>query len=372
MTVGRLSQQPVEVLLDTDPKSRLSSGIVEVLLDSNPKSRLSLPIVEILFKEPLVALDIDLVTSVTASFDLGKTVPLNTSLIIFATFTNDLEAGEFDTLLNISVSTNFTLDTTTFLNTSLINSASISFNLLVSVFFTHLNASSSITSALLIFKVAALNTSLTNSLTASFSIRYKKASLVANLNVSALSVFDFINRSSSQLTLSQSISAELIANRSINQSLLFNQTAAFNADAFPIANSQLIFNQVAYGLLTSNVCIFQSASSVVLLPPPLLDDTENIMSDMVLHRSYSGNITTYLKRTKTRRLGYTFRISRLKSLELETFINNNNSNNFKMINWKGELWERVRFLNNPFDFVENSGPQEVEINLELEGEKVSA
>jgi len=112
----------------------------------------------------------------------------------------------------------------------------------------------------------------------------------------------------------------------------------------------------------------------IVLPAPELDDKENNVSDMLVKRAMDGTRRVYVKRSTSRRLAYTFDMTRQKGLELEEFLTTYNAEHIRMQNWKGEIWD-VQLLTNPLDFVQNRrhSPDgaNVAINLEFEGVKLS-
>lgn len=111
---------------------------------------------------------------------------------------------------------------------------------------------------------------------------------------------------------------------------------------------------------------------VSFLPDPESSDVENLLNNMDIHRSMSGNkVYTYVRSTEQRRLTYEFRLTRMKGLELRAFIEAYYADQIRMTNHKSEIW-LVKFVNNPFEFsgIGRAGPTEyVNIQLQLEGTK---
>jgi hypothetical protein len=73
-------------------------------------------------------------------------------------------------------------------------------------------------------------------------------------------------------------------------------------------------------------------------------------------------------------LNYTFRLGRIKSLELEDFILNFAGSMWTVVNWKGETW-KVNLMNDPVELTAKSRyigeREEIDVILELEGVKIS-
>jgi len=144
------------------------------------------------------------------------------------------------------------------------------------------------------------------------------------------------------------------------------------------ATSLLTFNQVAIGTLLNEYMTLQSPfegpEHVITLPKPLVGNTENIVSDLLLKKSMNGVKRTYIKYNTSRRLTYTFSMTRNKGLEFEYFLKQHNGHSMKLTTWEGEIW-RVFLITNPLSFNQPRrgavcGPQ-VEIDLEFEGVQLS-
>ena len=119
---------------------------------------------------------------------------------------------------------------------------------------------------------------------------------------------------------------------------------------------------------------YNLVSTAIVLPTPLFDDSENLVSNMTLRKSMNNTMYTYVKTSRNRLLRYTFRLSRMKALELQAFVRLHNSDYIKIENWKGEVW-KARLTLNPLEFVQNSrfSPTNdgTDISLEFEGVKIS-
>ncbi len=108
--------------------------------------------------------------------------------------------------------------------------------------------------------------------------------------------------------------------------------------------------------------------TTTILPSPELADVENSQKGLTIKRAMDGTKRTYVKRSANRLLTYTFRLQRLKMLELEEFVRAYHSQPIFMTNHKDEQWT-VRFVSNPFEFgIDRRGNDGV-ITLNLEGIK---
>ncbi len=115
---------------------------------------------------------------------------------------------------------------------------------------------------------------------------------------------------------------------------------------------------------------FELIQTSVIIPNPLLDDNQSLVSNLTLRRSMDNTVRTYVKKSPNSRLRYTFTLSRLKSLELEAFFDSYNGADIKMLNWKGEIW-KVKLITNPVDFVQTRRAEpngdRTDVNVEFEG-----
>ena len=165
---------------------------------------------------------------------------------------------------------------------------------------------------------------------------------------------------SNLLILTQLVDYSWITNLTSQSWLLFKQ----NAVGTVVTSKKYVLLQAPYNFIQTSV----------VLPPPLFGDTENLISNINLRRAMNGLIYTYVKSSKSKILKYTFRLTRMKALELEEFFRYYNSYEIKMQNWKGEIW-KVNLTTNPIDFVQTGrdAPTEdrTDVNIEFEGVKIS-
>lgn len=181
----------------------------------------------------------------------------------------------------------------------------------------------------------------------------------------------------STLALTQTTVLDLTKEAAVTDSLGFSQTVISGA-AFSLSTStDLALTSAALGIVLDDDCYvvlqapFTGAATSIILPCPRWNDTEGLASTMSLRRSMNNRVQTYVKSNNRRRVNYTFRIlNRRQAIELVDFIKSHNSDEMRLLNWKGELW-KVYAVNNPFDFIQNGraapGGDLTDISIEFEG-----
>lgn len=91
---------------------------------------------------------------------------------------------------------------------------------------------------------------------------------------------------------------------------------------------------------------------------------------MVIKKAMDNTTYSFVKRTKNRRLKYTFQLNERKGDELRAFTTTYSADDIKLQNWKGEIW-RVKLITNPIEYSAAGrwGPvgDRIEVNLEFEG-----
>jgi hypothetical protein len=164
----------------------------------------------------------------------------------------------------------------------------------------------------------------------------------------------------SLLNLTQEAIGNRVATVSPSNTLALEQ----NAFAVVLGTKTYVMLQAPFNLI----------QTTVVLPNPLLNDNEGLVSNIMLRRSMDNTPYTYIKRSNSRVLKYTFTLNRLKALELEAFFDAYSGADIKMLNWKGELW-KVKLITNPIDFVQTRraepGGDQTDVNLEFEGVKLN-
>ena len=201
------------------------------------------------------------------------------------------------------------------------------------------------------------------------------------LTHSAVGILSFLEgAASSILNLTDSVSlAGSVFNLSAESQLNLTQLADADQEATRIASNSLNLQQHAFAvaLASKKYVLFQAPFKLIqtsiVLPNPLLDDNEGLVSNLMARRSMNNTLRTYVQTTKNRRLRYTFTLNRPKALEVEAFFDAYNGADIKMLNWKGELW-KVNLITNPIDFVQTRraepGGDRTDVNLEFEGVRI--
>lgn len=115
-------------------------------------------------------------------------------------------------------------------------------------------------------------------------------------------------------------------------------------------------------------------SVVTMLPNPLLSDVESRDQTVDHQRSMNNRLYTYGKDSGVERLTYTFDLTRMKSLELQAFVETMIGQQIKLTNHKAEIWY-VYIDNNPFEASEarrakgSPGNESDSVSITFEGER---
>jgi len=180
----------------------------------------------------------------------------------------------------------------------------------------------------------------------------------------------------SELALTQ-VAAPTLVLSSLGSSalaLVSEATVTTVLTGLTVISSTLELAQVAVATIVQNYIILQApypaVAAAVVLPNPQLDDKENSTSSSAVKRAMDGTTYTYVKKSASRMLSYTFDLTREKGLELQEFLASYNGERFKMQNWKGEVWD-VNLVTNPINYVQNVRGPNVGVNLQFEGVKIS-
>jgi hypothetical protein len=96
-------------------------------------------------------------------------------------------------------------------------------------------------------------------------------------------------------------------------------------------------------ILYTNQMSIRSPLGMIVLPPPELNDSEKTGNEVNIRRSISGVTRSFVKRSNTRLLSYTWFLDYNKSLELRQFFVDNHTEPLVIENWKGEIWH-VRLI----------------------------
>lgn len=92
-------------------------------------------------------------------------------------------------------------------------------------------------------------------------------------------------------------------------------------------------------------------SVITLLPSPNFSDVQTEDQTVNRQRSMNNTLYTYAKSGATSKLTYTFALSRMKSLELQNFVETMIDRQIKLTNHKSETW-LVYIDNNPFEITQ--------------------
>lgn len=463
MTVGRQTQEFIEILESIDSKGRQTQQFVEVLESIDAKGRQTQQFIEVLYSTHMFSfsaffvssralLTADLSLTADDKFSVSINPSVNLSANFIPTFQADVTANvviganltgrfNFTTVINASTNIEVNLQERTLFTASISASGLVVVDLRENIEYlsSSINVSSvivalmdvpwhpgntldltqSITVDTILEQSASNVIVLTQSVNVQHSIRSVISESTLNLTqlaeqfiilptqVASNSLFftqntDHARQGTSFLILTQNVLGiisfldEIASNtlvltdlaefdgtvftRSLESILNLIQVADFDLTVNPTASNTINFIQNVVGTKLSDktFMIFQAPfefiQTSIVVPSPLLDDTENLISNIKLNRNMEGEAYTYIKTSKSRLLKYTFILDRLKGLEFEAFLDAYNGSNIKMQNWKGEIW-KVKVITNPIDFVQTGryepGSDRTDVNLEFEGIKIS-
>ena len=225
-----------------------------------------------------------------------------------------------------------------------------------------------------ITNIKVANRSLSQSLTinqdalgASWVFGVLSQTLTINQSLTALRVR--LRSVSTPLTINQSVTrGSSIFNRSIQHSLTFGN------DRRVYFGTYLVVLPGITGTVAKSCFLLKSRTTTVALPLPIFGDTQKRKDQFNLKRSMNGTIYTYVKTNDRQDLSYTFRLDRIKGLELRNFLMIHHSDIIELFNWKGETWIG-RLTNNPIDLIAASRfdpcGEETRVTLDFEGIKIS-
>ncbi len=177
---------------------------------------------------------------------------------------------------------------------------------------------------------------------------------------------------SHELALTQTILVNGTFNRTVAHTITFNSSRLVPTGFGTFVDVPGVSGDLVRDLV---VLMTETPQTVITLPPPEFGDSLGGTSKINIKRSMAGDRRVYKRRSPTSKLSYTFVITRLKAIELRSFILNNNSKQLRMINWKAETWI-VKLTNNPFSFSEDARWDSIQgnkcsITLEFEGVRLT-
>jgi len=141
-------------------------------------------------------------------------------------------------------------------------------------------------------------------------------------------------------------------------------------DTLALIDSAVASKNIDYLLLQAP---FSAVAESIILPNPELQDAENLTSGIDDDYALDGTMYTYVRRHDSRRIDYTFRMSRQEALDIQSFLDLYDAEEMRLTNWKGEVW-RVKLDTNPVVFSHNrrGAPDGIiETHLTFEGTKIS-
>lgn len=120
--------------------------------------------------------------------------------------------------------------------------------------------------------------------------------------------------------------------------------------------------------------VLQAPARAIVLPCPVFGDGENNNGQVLIKRTVTGDRYSYVKKSDTRRLQYSFSVGTAKRYELLDFLYNYSDQLMTINNHKGEVW-RVYLTNNPLTATSvgryENDRENFNVTLEFEGLRVS-
>lgn len=178
---------------------------------------------------------------------------------------------------------------------------------------------------------------------------------------------------SDHVTISEAIARRTTLNFDIEDELVF-------ANGFQkpvnVGGTDTVFVPDIQVVKLTNKCkvILQGVDLTIILPCPEFGDSESGTGEQKIIISKTGIRRIYKQSSNKYKLKYDFVITSKKAYELKNFVMNYNNREFKMTNWKGEVW-LVKFTTNPFTFTEagfwGSSCNKFTIPLEFEGVRLN-
>jgi hypothetical protein len=182
------------------------------------------------------------------------------------------------------------------------------------------------------------------------------------------------------LNLTHTAARNNVISRSLTHSLVFNPP---NLERLPIIGSQNqtgnrqfeYYVPTVYAVLVPKKClvILGVPSQTIILPCPIWGDSQAYQGEINLKRAMTGITYTYVKKTKTQKLNYSFELGTYKWLELRDFYINHSEEVMLLQNHNAETW-LVHMVNNPLESTTEGRWQpkgeKYNVTLEFEGVKI--
>ncbi len=190
------------------------------------------------------------------------------------------------------------------------------------------------------------------------------------------------SRSLSQtLNFSHAVHRNIVISRAFEESLIFNPP---HLHKLPIYGSQnqggnhqfSYYIPTVYSVLVPRQCliILGVPSQTVVLPCPIWGDSQSYQVTLDLKRAMTGTTYTYVKKTQTQKLHYSFELWTHKYFELRQFFISHSEEVMMLQNHNAETW-LVHLVNNPLEFATEerwqSKGEKYSVTLEFEGVKIS-
>lgn len=113
--------------------------------------------------------------------------------------------------------------------------------------------------------------------------------------------------------------------------------------------------------------ILQCEAQIVDLPNPKFDDSESLTDQIIVKRSMTGGVFTYIKTNKDHKFKYSFSLTNPQRKRLINFFIENSGRLIHLRNWKNELW--LGYITNDLANTQNSN-HDNQVDLEFQGQKI--
>lgn len=182
------------------------------------------------------------------------------------------------------------------------------------------------------------------------------------------------------LSLTHSVARTSTLARSLAHTLIFNPP---NVQRLPLVGSQNqttnrqfeYYVPTVYPVLVPIKCllILGVPSQTIILPCPIWGDHQNYQGEINLKRAMTGLTYTYVKKSRTQKLHYSFELWTSKYLELRQYFLDHAEELMTLQNHNAETW-LVFMTNNPVEFTTEMRWQpkgeKYNVTLEFEGVKI--
>lgn len=175
------------------------------------------------------------------------------------------------------------------------------------------------------------------------------------------------------LTFSDSLSAQVAYNKRVDETLIFGDSLDRQMLYHQEPSDVLVYSEDFYVYKRGTGMQLNGFRSTMVIQTPEFNDFTSDRSKLMLNRSMSNVIRTYVKTTKRRLLNYHWIIPRPKAVELRKFILLNHGFDIVINDWEGKRW-RTKLKSDSIDFKEVGrwAPcgNKVEVTVEFEGTQI--